>query len=239
MLDTIRTEYLLGAEAVGRLRRAHVALFGLGGVGGAVLEALVRAGIGALTLVDGDDVAPSNLNRQIITTTANIGIPKTEAAAARVAEISPDCLVRTVNAFYLPGDADELGIDFGTFDYVADCIDTVSAKLDIIIRSTAAGVPVISAMGAGNKLHPELFELADIYSTSVCPLARVMRRELKAHGIKKLNVVYSREEARPYAVRPEPEGERGRIPPGSVSFVPPAAGYIMAGKIIRDIAGIQ
>ena len=234
MFDATRTIYLLGEEAVRRLAGAHVALFGVGGVGGAVLEALVRAGVGRLTLIDGDDVAPSNLNRQIITDTVNIGVPKTAAAAARVSAINPDCTVRTINAFYLPGDADYLDID-----YVADCIDTVSAKLDIITRAVAAGVPVISAMGAGNKLHPELFELADIYSTSVCPLARVMRRELKARGIKKLNVVYSREEAHPYAVKPEPEGERGRIPPGSVSFVPPVAGYIMAGKIIRDIAGIK
>lgn len=239
MFDATRTIYLLGEEAARRLAGAHVALFGVGGVGGAVLEALVRAGVGRLTLIDGDDVAPSNLNRQIITDTGNIGVAKTVAAAARVSAINPDCIVRTINAFYLPGDADSLDIDFGAFDYVADCIDTVSAKLDIITRAVAAGVPVISAMGAGNKLHPELFELADIYSTSVCPLARVMRRELKARGIKKLNVVYSREEAHPYAVKPEPEGERARIPPGSVSFVPPVAGYIMAGKIIRDIAGIK
>lgn len=238
MLDSTRTEYLLGTEALGRLKRAHVALFGLGGVGGAVLEALVRAGVGELTLIDGDDVAPSNLNRQLITDQSNIGTPKTDAAAARAASIDPDCRMHTLNAFYLPGDAEKLGIDFGKFDYVADCIDTVSAKLDIIVRATAAGVPVISAMGAGNKLHPELFELADIYSTSVCPLARVMRRELKTRGIKKLNVVYSREEAHPYAVKPAPEGERGRIQPGSVPFVPPVAGFIMAGKIIRDIAGI-
>ena len=223
MFDATRTIYLLGEEAARRLDGAHVALFGVGGVGGAVLEALVRAGVGRLTLID----------------TGNIGVAKTAAAAARVSAINPDCTVRTINAFYLPGDADSLDIDFGAFDYVADCIDTVSAKLDIITRAVAAGVPVISAMGAGNKLHPELFELADIYSTSVCPLARVMRRELKARGIKKLNVVYSREEAHPYAVKPEPEGERGRIPPGSVSFVPPVAGYIMAGKIIRDIAGIK
>ena len=239
MFDATRTIYLLGQEAARRLAGAHVALFGVGGVGGAVLEALVRAGVGRLTLIDGDDVAPSNLNRQIITDAGNIGVPKTAAAAARVSAINPDCIVRTVNAFYLPGDAESLGIDFGAFDYVADCIDTVSAKLDIITLASAAGVPVISAMGAGNKLHPELFELADIYSTSVCPLARVMRRELKARGIKKLNVVYSREEAHLYAVKPEPEGERGRIPPGSVSFVPPVAGYIMAGKIIRDIAGVK
>ena len=194
MFDATRTIYLLGQEAARRLAGAHVALFGVGGVGGAVLEALVRAGVGRLTLIDGDDVAPSNLNRQIITDAGNIGVPKTAAAAARVSAINPDCIVRTVNAFYLPGDAESLGIDFGAFDYVADCIDTVSAKLDIITLASAAGVPVISAMGAGNKLHPELFELADIYSTSVCPLARVMRRELKARGITRLHVVYSRDE---------------------------------------------
>ena len=234
-----RLARVIGADALERLKNAHVVLFGVGGVGGFAAEALARSGVGEITLIDGDDVAPSNLNRQIITDTGNIGVAKTAAATARVSAINPDCTVRTINAFYLPGDADSLDIDFGAFDYVADCIDTVSAKLDIITRAVAAGVPVISAMGAGNKLHPELFELADIYSTSVCPLARVMRRELKARGIKKLNVVYSREEAHPYAVKPEPEGERGRIPPGSVSFVPPVAGYIMAGKIIRDIAGIK
>ena len=137
MLDSTRTEYLLGTEALGRLKRAHVALFGLGG---AVLEALVRAGVGELTLIDGDDVAPSNLNRQLITDQSNIGTPKTDAAAARAASIDPDCRMHTLNAFYLPGDAEKLGIDFGKFDYVADCIDTVSAKLDIIVRATAAGV---------------------------------------------------------------------------------------------------
>lgn len=237
MLDTTRTEYLIGREAVRRLSRAHVALFGLGGVGGAVLEALVRAGVGRLTLVDGDDVSASNLNRQIIALPDNIGRSKTEAAAARAALIDPDCRVRTVKAFYLPENADSLGIDFSEFDYVADCVDTVSAKLEIILRANAAGVPVISAMGAGNKLRPELFELADIYSTSVCPLARVMRRELRARGIEKLPVVYSREKARQYAVTPAPEKESGKIPPGSISFVPPVAGYIMAGKMIRDLSG--
>ncbi len=239
MQDDSRTIYLIGEEAAERLSRAHVALFGVGGVGGAVLEALVRAGVGSITVIDGDDVAPSNLNRQIITDINNIGMPKTSAAAARAASIAPECRINQINAFYLPGDAERLGLLFSDFDYIIDCIDTVSAKLDIIVNADRAGVPVISAMGAGNKLHPECFELADIYSTSVCPLARVMRRELRARGIKKLNVVYSREEARPYALTPTRDPAGGRLPPGSISFVPPVAGYIMAGKVIRDLVGIK
>lgn len=238
MLDSSRTEYLLGTEAVARLRHAHVALFGVGGVGGAVFEALLRAGVGEITVIDGDDVAPSNLNRQLITDLPSIGRPKVDVAADRAALIAPECKVNRINAFYLPENADELGLDFSSFDYIADCIDTVTAKLDIITRAYHLGTPIISAMGAGNKLHPELFEISDIYKTSVCPLARVMRRELRVRGVRKLCVVYSKEPAREYAKVPPPEGERGRIPPGSVSFVPPVAGYIMAGRIIRDITGV-
>lgn len=238
MLDSSRTEYLLGTEAVEQLRRAHIALFGVGGVGGAVFEALIRAGVGEITVIDGDCVAPSNLNRQLISDLQSIGRPKVDAAAERAALIAPECKINKINAFYLPENAEEWGLDFSAFDYIADCIDTVSAKLDIITRAHRLGVPIISAMGAGNKLHPELFEIDDIYKTSVCPLARVMRRELRARGIGKLCVVYSKEIAREYAKKPVSEGERGRIPPGSVSFVPPVVGYIMTGKIIRDICGI-
>ncbi len=238
MLDSSRTEYLLGSEAVERLRRAHVALFGVGGVGGAVFEALLRAGVGEITVIDGDDVAPSNLNRQLITDLPSIGRPKVDVAADRAALIAPECKVNRINTFYLPENAEELGLDFSSFDYIADCIDTVTAKLDIITRAYHLGTPIISAMGAGNKLHPELFEISDIYKTSVCPLARVMRRELRARDVRKLCVVYSKEPAREYAKMPPPEGERGRIPPGSVSFVPPVAGYIMAGRIIRDLTDV-
>lgn len=238
MLDSSRTEYMLGSETVARLRHAHVALFGVGGVGGAVFEALLRAGVGEITVIDGDDVAPSNLNRQLITDLPSIGRPKVDVAADRAALIAPECKVNQINAFYLPENAEELGLDFSSFDYIADCIDTITAKLDIITRAYHLGTPIISAMGAGNKLHPELFEISDIYKTSVCPLARVMRRELRARGVRKLCVVYSKEPAREYAKVPPPEGERGRIPPGSVSFVPPVAGYIMAGRIIRDLTGV-
>ena len=237
MLDTTRTEYLLGSEATEKLGRSHIALFGLGGVGGAVLEALLRAGVGALTLIDGDEVAPSNLNRQIIALADNIGTPKTEAAAARAKLINPDCRVRTVNAFYLPGDAEKLGIDFSEFDYVADCIDTVSAKLDIIVRADAAGVPVISAMGAGNKLDPTRFEVADIYKTSVCPLAAAVRRELRRSGVKKCKVVYSKEESVIPKFQPESEGQQRRLIPASAAFVPSVCGLIIAGEVIKDLSG--
>ncbi len=238
MLDSSRTEYLLGTEAVEQLRRAHIALFGVGGVGGAVFEALIRAGVGEITVIDGDCVAPSNLNRQLISDLHSIGRPKVDTAAERAALIAPECKINKINAFYLLENAEKLELDFSDFDYIADCIDTVSAKLDIITRAHKLGVPIISAMGAGNKLHPELFGIDDIYKTSVCPLARVMRRELRARGINKLCVVYSKETTREYAKKPASEGELGRIPPGSVSFVPPVVGYIMAGKIIRDICGI-
>lgn len=238
MLDSSRTKYLLGDDAMDRLHRAHVALFGVGGVGGAVFEALVRAGVGEITIIDGDDVAPSNLNRQLISDLRCIGRPKVDAAADRAAIIAPECKINKIYAFYLPENADKWGLDFSSFDYIADCIDTVSAKIDIITWAYSLGTPIISAMGAGNKLHPELFEIDDIYKTSVCPLARVMRRELRARGVDKLCVVYSKETAREYAEMPAPAGERGRIPPGSVSFVPPVAGYIMAGRIIRDICGV-
>ena len=240
-LDTTRTEYLIGTDALARLRNAHVCVFGVGGVGGFAVEALARAGVGHLTVVDGDTVAPSNLNRQIIALQANIGQPKVDVIRDRIAAISPECEVTPLNLFYLPGNAD--AIDLTAFDYIADCIDTVSAKIDIICRATAAGIPVISSMGAGNKLYPERFRISDIYETSVCPLARVMRHELKARRVRRLPVVWSDEQPRPYALTPEAEiredGTRGKLPPGSISFVPSAAGLILAGKIIRDLAGIS
>ena len=240
-LDTARTEYLIGTDALARLRNAHVCVFGVGGVGGFAVEALARAGVGHLTVVDGDTVAPSNLNRQIIALQSNIGQPKVDVIRDRIAAISPECEVTPLNLFYLPENAD--AIDLTAFDYIADCIDTVSAKIDIICRATAAGIPVISSMGAGNKLYPERFRISDIYETSVCPLARVMRHELKARRVRRLPVVWSDEQPRPYALTPEAEiredGTRGKLPPGSISFVPSAAGLILAGKIIRDLAGIS
>lgn len=229
-----RTEALLGADAMERLRRAKVAVFGLGGVGGHIVEALARAGVGSLYLVDGDAVAASNLNRQLIAETDTIGMRKTEAARIRVARIAPDCQVEVRDMFYLPENAGE--IRFADFSYVADAVDTVSAKLEIIARARAAGVPVISCMGTGNKLHPERFEIAPIEKTSVCPLARVMRRELKQRGITGVEVLYSKEEPR---VSPLAATETRRSVPASISFVPAAAGLIIAGEIVRRIAGVD
>ena len=224
-----RTEALLGADAVARLRGAHVAVFGLGGVGGSLTEALARAGVGTLTLIDGDAVSVSNLNRQAFADIETVGMRKTEAAKRRIASVAPDCAVHTYDLFYLPENAD--AIDFAPFDYVADAVDTVSTKLTVIARARERGIPVISCMGTGNKLHPELFEVADIEKTSVCPLARVMRRELKIRGIAGVKVVYSKEEPCTKGI-----ADGGKITPASVSFVPPAAGLIMAGEIIRTLA---
>ncbi|WP_418718192.1 ThiF family adenylyltransferase [Candidatus Allofournierella merdipullorum] len=239
-----RTAMLLGEAGVEKLRRAHVVLFGLGGVGGYVAEALARAGVGALTLVDDDRVAESNLNRQIIALTSNVGCLKTEAAAARVRAINPACKVVEKAVFYTPETADQVPLDGA--DYVVDAVDTVTAKLEIIARARAAGVPVISCMGTGNKLHPELLRLSVLEKTEGCPLARVMRRECRARGLKNVPVVYSPEPPRALAAGPAEEGpgpERSGAPrrqtPGSVSFVPGAAGLILAGKVIRDIAGAE
>ena len=183
---------LLGKEGMDRLASSRVAVFGAGGVGGYVIEALVRSGIGELDIIDRDTVSESNINRQIIATTKTVGMPKTEAAAERARSINPGIRLNLHNMFFLPETAGSF--DFSQYDYVVDAVDTVGAKIEIIMRSIECGVPVISSMGAGNKLHPEMFELADIYDTSVCPLARVMRRELKKRGVRALPVVYSREE---------------------------------------------
>lgn len=229
-----RTALLLGEEGVARLRAAHVILFGLGGVGGHVAEALARAGVGQLTLVDADTVAESNLNRQILALRSNLGQPKAQAAAARVRAINPDCRVQPVEMFYLPENADSL--PFEGADYVVDAVDTVTAKLEIITRAQAAGVPVISCMGTGNRLHPEMLRLGMLSKTSGCPLARVMRRECRARGLADIPVVYSEEPAltpRPSDADPVP-GRRAVV--GSVSFVPGAAGLILAGAVVRAIA---
>lgn len=225
-----RTVGLIGKAAAERLQNSAVAVFGLGGVGGYVVEALARAGVGKLILVDGDALTLSNMNRQILADTDTVGMRKTEAAALRVKKIAPDCEVVTHDLFYLPETAD--AVDFSGLSYVADAVDTVTAKIAIIEKAKAAGVPVISSMGTGNKLHPELFEIADIEKTSVCPLARVMRRELKTRGIRGVKCVYSREEPRESAVR-----EEGRFVPASISFVPGAAGLVLAGEILRDLMG--
>lgn len=231
-----RTELLVGKEAMERLRSSRVAVFGAGGVGGYVIEALVRSGIGTLDIIDKDRVSVSNINRQIIATTKSVGMYKTEAAAERAYSINPDVKINIYNLFYSEETAGEF--DFSRYTYVVDAVDTVSAKISIIIRAQEKNVPVISSMGAGNKLHPEMFEISDIYKTSVCPLARVMRRELKARGVRKLKVVYSREEPITPAVKLF-DDESGKPVPASISFVPSAAGLILAGEVVRDITGAK
>lgn len=231
-----RTLALIGEEAMTKLHDARVAVFGLGGVGSYIAEALARAGVGSLLLIDGDEIAPSNLNRQLFATADTVGMRKTDAARERIRLVAPECRVETYDLFYLPEVADQ--IPFEGLSYVADAIDTVSAKLEIIARAKAAGVPVIASMGTGNKLHPELFEITDISKTSVCPLARVMRRELKNRGISRVKVLYSKEEPRPSPLLPEGESARRSIP-ASISFVPATAGLLIAGEIVRDIAGVK
>ena len=236
-----RTELLYGAENMKRFASCRIAVFGVGGVGGYVVEALARSGIGALDLIDNDTVSLTNINRQIIATDRTIGMYKVDAAAERIKDIAPDCKVRTYRTFFLPETQDQF--DFHEYDYVVDAIDTVSGKIAIIEKAYEAGVSVISSMGAGNKLNPAAFEVADIYKTSVCPLAKVIRRECRKRNIKKLKVVYSKEEPRTpltggegsEAEEPNP-GRRSL--PGSNAFVPAAAGLIIAGAIINDLAGI-
>lgn len=221
-----RTELIFGKEALDRLAQARVAVFGIGGVGGYVVEALTRSGIGHLDLIDSDTVDVTNLNRQIVATTKTIGQYKVDVAEKRVSEINPECSVKTYKTFFLPETADQF--DFSQYDYVVDAIDTVTGKIGLIMAAQAAIVPVVSAMGAGNKTDPTAFEVADIYKTSVCPLAHVMRKELKKRGVRHLKVVYSKE--KPLT----PSGDDKRIP-GSTSFVPPVVGLIIAGEVIKDI----
>ena len=221
----VRTALLLGERGVERLERARVAVFGIGGVGGYTVEALARSGVGHFLLVDSDRVALSNLNRQIIATHKSIGKYKTEVMRERILDINPEAEVRTHECFYLPETKGEF--DFSSYSYVVDAVDTVTAKLSLAEEAKAAGVPMISSMGAGNKLNPFLFETADIYETSVCPLARVMRRELRKRGIDHLKVVYSKEAP----LRPLREADG----PGSTAFVPSVAGLLIASEVIRDL----
>ncbi len=232
-----RARLLIGDDAIERLKNAKVAVFGVGGVGGYAVEALARSGVGAIELIDNDAVSVSNINRQIIATVDTVGMKKVQAAMERVLSINPDCSVAVRDEFFLPENADTF--DFSDYDYVVDAVDTVAAKISIVMKCTDAGTPVISAMGAGNKLDPTAFEVADIYKTSGCPLARVMRRELKARGVKKLKVVYSKEQpVKPRLTEEElPEGKR-QIP-GSIAFVPSVMGLIIAGEVIKDIGGIN
>ena len=229
-----RTEILLGEEAMTRLYGAKVAVFGVGGVGGYVVEALARCGIGRLDLCDSDTVSVSNINRQILATHSTVGMLKVEAAKRRIADINPACEVRTYPFFYLPDTADRF--DFTEYDYIVDCIDTVTGKLQLVERAVAAGTPIICSMGTGNKLDPAAFQVADISKTSMCPLARIMRKELKKRGIHHLKVVYSQEEARKPDVDEEELKRIGkRQIPGSVAFVPGAAGLILAGEVVKDL----
>lgn len=223
-----RSALLFGEQAVQSLATKRVAVFGIGGVGSYAVEALARAGVGALDLIDNDTVSLSNINRQLIATHATVGRPKVEIAAERVRDINPDCTVRTFPLFYLPETAD--GFDLSVYDYVIDAIDTVSAKLELAVRCAAAGVPLISSMGTGNKLDPSRFEVADISKTSVCPLAKVMRVELRKRGIPHLKVVYSREEPQKAVL-----DDHGRRAPGSAPFVPGAAGLLLAGEVIKEL----
>ena len=223
-----RTEILLGQKAVDSIRSSKVLLFGVGGVGGYVAEALARAGVGSITLVDSDKVDITNINRQIIALHSTIGRYKTEVMAERIKDINPDAEVTVKNCFFLPENADEF--NFYGYDYIADCVDTVAAKLEIITRAKACGTPVISAMGAGGKLDPSLFRVSDISKTEYCPLAKVMRRELRKRGITHVPVVWSPEV---HLRKNVPDD----TPIGTVSFVPAAAGLVLAGEIIRTLAG--
>ena len=241
----IRTRLLIGDEPVERLKNAKVAVFGVGGVGGFCVEALARAGVGTLHLYDDDTVSESNLNRQIAALHSTLGQPKAEVVAQRVKDINPNCQVKAIRMFYLPQNADE--VDLKQYDYVIDCIDTVAAKLELVSRCIALQVKIISAMGSGNKLDPTAFQITDISKTQGCPLARVMRKELRKRGIEHLKVVYSTELPRspirsmeaeaPAATDTRPGSTARRDTPGSISFVPAAAGLVLASAVVRELGG--
>ena len=227
-----RTELLLGEKSVEKLAKKRIAVFGVGGVGGFVCEGLVRAGIGEIDIIDKDTVAVSNLNRQLIALHSTVGQNKVDVLEKRLKDINPKLILRKYKCFFLPETSDNF--DFKQYNYVVDAIDTVTGKIELVLKAEEAGVPIISAMGAGNKLDPTAFQVADIYKTSVCPLARVMRRELKKRGIEKLKVVYSKEEP----VKPVfAEGEE--TVPGSVSFVPSVMGLIIAGEIVKELLSLS
>lgn len=221
-----RTALLLGEEGLFKLKNSKVAVFGVGGVGGFAVEALARSGVMHITIVDKDVVSISNINRQIIASMDTIGEPKVEVMKKRIHSINPDIEIDAKEIFFLPDKAEEF--DFSSYDYVVDAVDNVTAKIELILRCQENKTPIISAMGAGNKLDPTKFEVSDIYQTSVCPLARVMRRELKKRGVRACKVVYSREEPKT-SVRP----------PGSIAFVPSVAGLIIAGEVVKDLTGVR
>ncbi len=222
-----RTELLINEDNIKKLSESRIAVFGLGGVGGYTVEALARCGVGELDIIDNDTISESNINRQIYAVTSTIDKYKVDVAEERLKDINPDIKVNKHKLFYMPDTSSQL--DFSKYDYVVDAIDTVTGKIEIIMNADKSGTPVISSMGTGNKLNPTLFEISDIYKTSVCPLARVMRYELKKRGIKKLKVLYSKEE--PIKINSD---NNIRVP-GSISFVPPVAGLIIAGEVIKDI----
>lgn len=234
-----RSELIFGETALKKLSQTRVAVFGLGGVGGYALEALARAGVGEIDIIDSDTVDVTNINRQLIALTSTVGMKKTELFRNRIKDINPDCRVNVHDVFYLPERAEEF--EFDKFDYVVDAIDTVTAKIDLAVRCTEKGIPIISSMGTGNKLDPTALKVSDIYKTSVCPLARVMRYELKKRGVTSLKVVYSEEKpVQPdgEAVKRYMEGTKKNIP-ASTSFVPPVAGMIIASEVILDILEIK
>lgn len=236
-----RTQLLFGKENMEKLEGARVAVFGVGGVGGYVVEALARSGIGQLDLIDNDTVTVSNINRQIVATIKTVGRPKVEVAKERVLDIHPDIIVHTHQMFYLPENAEQF--DFSQYDYVVDAIDTITGKIELIMQANESGTPIISSMGAGNKVNPTAFEVADIYDTTVCPLAKVMRRELKKRGIKKLKVVYSKEKPitpdyEAAGMTADMQGGRKAVP-GSNAFVPSVVGLIIASEVVKDLTGIK
>lgn len=232
-----RTELLFGSEALAKLKKAHVAVFGIGGVGGHVVEALARSGVGSFDLIDNDTVAITNINRQIIATLDTVGQPKVEVMRQRILSINPEAKITLHQCFFLPENKDEF--DFSKYDYVVDAVDTVAAKIAIVLAAKEAGVPVISSMGAGNKVNPAMFEVADIYKTSIDPLARVMRQAMKKHHIKKLKVVYSKElpllQVDKLKAECHAEAPKRRALPGSNSFCPSVAGLIIASEVIKDL----
>lgn len=226
-----RTELLLGSESMEKLKNSRVAVFGIGGVGGHAAEALARSGVGSLDLIDSDVISVTNINRQIIATLDRVGQYKTDVMKERIALINPEAQITVHRKFFLPENSDDF--DFTLYDYVIDAVDTVSAKIEMVMKAQTVGTPIICSMGAGNKLDPTAFEVADLYATSVCPLARVMRTELRKRGVKKLKVVYSKEP--PITPLPSVEECGKRTVPGSTAFVPSVAGLIIAGEVIKDI----
>ena len=231
-----RTRMLLGSEGMARLRESRVAVFGLGGVGSYVFEALVRSGVGAIDVIDNDTVSVSNLNRQLLALRSTVGMKKTDAAAARAADIDPETVIRRFPVFVTAENAKDF--PFAEYDYIVDAIDTVSAKIELILRAKEAGVPILSSMGTGNKLDPSRLRIADLSETRYCHLARVMRKELRRRGIEHVKVIYSEEIPQIREEGSETKGAQGRPAPGSTAFVPPVAGLMIAAEVVRELAGI-